>query len=77
MSEGKDENKNESVKAIEKEKERIYKVLVNQEEQYSLWPADHKIPNGWEGVGPTDTKGVCLSFIKEVWTDMRPKSLRK
>jgi MbtH protein len=77
MSEEKDERINESAKAIGKEKERIFRVLVNLEEQYSLWAADLKIPNGWESVGPTDTKEVCLSFIKEVWTDLRPKSLRK
>lgn len=60
----------------EKKNERIYKVLVNQEEQYSIWPADQKTPNGWEKVGPTGIKEVCLSYVKEVWTDMRPKSIR-
>ena len=76
MSEEEDEKIEKSIKAIDKKEERSYKVLVNQEEQYALWAADHVIPNGWESVGPTGDKEVCLSYVKEVWTDMRPKSLR-
>jgi uncharacterized protein YbdZ (MbtH family) len=55
----------------------IYKVLVNHEEQYSIWPEYKENPPGWRDVGKVDTKAECLAFIKEVWTDMRPLSLRK
>lgn len=54
----------------------IYKVVVNHEEQYSIWPADRENPLGWRDAGKTGMKADCLEFIKEVWTDMRPKSLR-
>ena len=53
-----------------------YICLINEEEQYSLWFAWKKIPLGWKQVGPTGYKQVCLNYIEEVWTDMRPKSLR-
>ena len=55
----------------------IYKVVINAEEQYSIWPADHENPLGWKDVGKTGPKPECLSYIQEVWTDMRPLSLRK
>ncbi|GCE50799.1 MbtH protein [Thermosporothrix hazakensis] len=54
-----------------------YKVVVNHEEQYSIWPADRDNPLGWRDAGRTGTKAECLEYIKEVWTDMRPLSLRK
>lgn len=54
-----------------------YPVVVNGEEQYSIWPADREIPAGWKDAGKSGTKGECLAFIKEVWTDMRPLSLRR
>ena len=57
--------------------ETLYEVVVNQEEQYSIWPADKAIPLGWNKVGKQDWKEPCLEYIKEVWTDMRPLSLRK
>ncbi|WP_435113429.1 MbtH family protein [Nocardiopsis synnemataformans] len=53
------------------------KVLVNDEEQYSLWPSYLDIPAGWEDTGTSGTREDCLAFVKEVWTDMRPRSLRK
>jgi MbtH protein len=56
---------------------REYQVLVNTEEQYSLWLAGQAIPNGWRQVGPKGQKQVCLDYVKEVWTDMRPLSVRK
>lgn len=56
---------------------RIYKVVMNHEEQYSIWPADRENALGWNDVGKTGTKAECLDYIKEVWTDMRPLSLRK
>ena len=55
----------------------IYKVVVNHEEQYSIWPADRENPLGWRDAGKTGPKAECLSYINEVWTDMRPLSLRK
>ena len=61
----------------EEEDTTIYKVVVNHEEQYSIWPADREIPLGWNDVGKSGLKQVCLDYINEVWTDMRPLSLRK
>jgi len=55
----------------------IYKAVVNHEEQYSIWPADRDNPLGWTDTGKTGPKAECLEYIKEVWTDMRPLSLRK
>ena len=55
----------------------LYKVVVNHEEQYSIWPADKIVPAGWNETGKTATKQECLAYINEVWTDMRPLSLRK
>lgn len=54
-----------------------YQVVVNHEEQYSIWPAHKAIPNGWKATGPRGAKDECLSYIEGVWTDMRPLSLRK
>ena len=61
----------------EREDKTVYKVVVNQEEQYSIWPADRENPLGWSDAGKAGTKEECLAWIKEVWTDMRPLSLRK
>jgi MbtH protein len=61
----------------ETEDTSIYNVVVNHEEQYSIWPADRELPLGWTAVGKTGPKSECLAYIKEVWTDMRPLSLRK
>jgi MbtH protein len=55
----------------------IYCVVANGEEQYSIWPDHKEIPQGWRTVGITGTKQECLDHIKEVWTDMRPLSLRR
>ena len=57
--------------------DRAYKVVVNQEEQYSIWFADRESPPGWNEVGKEGSKDECLEYIKEVWTDMRPLSLRR
>ena len=57
--------------------EPIYAVVVNIEEQYSIWPADREVPAGWRTVGTTGTKQECLDHIGQVWTDMRPASLRE
>jgi len=61
----------------EEEDKTIYKVVVNHEEQYSIWPADRENPLGWNNVRKSGLKPECLAYIKEVWTDMRPLSLRK
>jgi MbtH protein len=63
--------------AEEKEDKTIYKVLVNHEEQYSLWPAHKANALGWKDGGKIGTKEECLAYIKEVWVDMRPLSVRK
>lgn len=55
----------------------IYKVVVNHEQQYSIWPVHRANPLGWEDVGKSGAKTDCLEYIKEAWTDMRPLSLRK
>jgi MbtH protein len=55
----------------------IYKVVVNHEEQYSIWPADREPPLGWKEVGKHGLKAECLAYIQDVWTDMRPLSLRQ
>ncbi|WP_116204760.1 MbtH family protein [Amycolatopsis circi] len=55
----------------------VYHVVVNHEEQYSIWPADREIPAGWRSEGTSGTKKECLAHVDEVWTDMRPLSLRK
>ena len=59
------------------EHEPQYKVVLNHEEQYSIWPAERENALGWRDAGKTGTKDECLAYIKEVWTDMRPLSLRK
>lgn len=60
-----------------KEETEIYKVVVNHEEQYSIWPAENESPIGWRDAGKRGTKMECLAYIKEVWVDMRPLRLRK
>lgn len=55
----------------------LYKVVVNHEEQYSIWPDTWNNPLGWRDVGKNGTKEECLAYIGEVWTDMRPLSLRE
>ncbi|MDY0095765.1 MAG: MbtH family protein [Candidatus Vecturithrix sp.] len=55
----------------------VYHVVVNHEEQYSIWPVEKNIPLGWRAVGKSGSKTECLAYIQEVWTDMRPLSLRK
>jgi MbtH protein len=55
----------------------IYKVVVNHEEQYSIWPVDQETPPGWNDAGHHGAKAECLVYIEEVWTDMRPLSLRR
>jgi len=61
----------------DQEESVVYKVVVNHEEQCSIWPADREIPLGWQDAGKSGNKAECLVYIKEVWTDMRPLSLRR
>jgi MbtH protein len=61
----------------DKEDTRVYVAVMNHEEQYSIWLADRQLPLGWRNAGKKGTKQECLDYIKTVWTDMRPLSLRK
>jgi MbtH protein len=56
--------------------ERAFQVLVNDEEQYSLFPAELPVPGGWRRAEFTGTETECVAFVDRVWTDMRPRSLR-
>ena len=62
---------------MDREDAQTYKVVVNHEEQYSIWPAERDNPLGWRDAGKSGSKSECLEWIEEVWTDMRPLSLRK
>ena len=53
-----------------------FKILVNEEEQHSLWPSAQPIPDGWKQTGPTGSKQECLDWIKQNWTDITPLSVR-
>lgn len=59
------------------EDKQMYSVVINDEEQYSIWPFEKALPRGWRNVGQSGTKKECLNYVKEIWTDMRPLSLRK
>jgi MbtH protein len=61
----------------DREDTRTYKVVVNHEEQYSIWPEQRDNPAGWNSTGKTGSKEECLAHIKETWTDLRPLSLRR
>jgi MbtH protein len=54
-----------------------FTVVINQEEQYSIWPADRDVPGGWRRVGVSGDRGHCLEHIAQVWTDLRPLSARQ
>jgi MbtH protein len=56
--------------------ENQFQVVANDEEQYSIWPAERALPFGWRAVGKIGNKAECQAYIREVWTDMRPLSLR-
>jgi MbtH protein len=56
---------------------RTYRVVMNHEEQYSIWPADRELPLGWREEGKDGSRDECLAHIGTVWTDMRPLSLRR
>jgi MbtH protein len=61
----------------EDEDTTVYLVVMNAEEQYSIWPSYKPVPAGWNTVGKQGRKEECLAYIEEVWTDMRPLSLRR
>jgi len=61
----------------EDEDDRTYAVVVNDEEQYSIWVDDREPPAGWRRVGVSGGKRECLDHIETVWTDLRPLSLRR
>jgi MbtH protein len=61
----------------EVEDKTVYRAVVNHEEQYSIWPAKKQIPAGWRDAGKVGTKDECLDYIEQIWTDMRPLSVRK
>lgn len=56
----------------EEDDSTVFKVVINHEEQYSIWPADRRSPLGWKEIGKKATKKGCFAYIEEVWTDMRP-----
>lgn len=62
---------------IENDDSEIYEVVVNAEGQYSIWIADRQLPAGWQAVGTRGSRDACLSHIEDVWTDMRPISVRE
>lgn len=59
------------------EKQELFNVVVNHEEQYSIWPQGRPNAPGWKDAGKAGTREECLAWVKEVWVDMRPLSLRK
>ena len=63
--------------ADDQEDTAIYTVVVNNEEQYSIWPSHKAMPRGWRSAGKEARKAECLRYIDEVWSDMRPRSLRR
>jgi MbtH protein len=59
------------------EDDDVYRVVVNEEEQYSIWRADREPPLGWRDGGFRGSKADCLAHVERVWTDMRPLSVRR
>jgi MbtH protein len=57
--------------------EKVFTVVVNDEEQYSIWPQDRPVPDGWKTEGTPGPESECIEYIERVWTDMRPRSLRE
>src|SRR3954464_2324131 len=60
-----------------KEDTTLYNVVVNHEEQHSIWPTHKETPAGWRNAGKSGNKAECLAYVKEVWTDLRPLSVRQ
>lgn len=59
------------------DEDREFQVVMNHEEQYSIWPTDRDVPAGWQAVGTRGPKAQCLEYIDQVWTDLRPLTLRR
>lgn len=59
------------------EETELYTVVINDEEQFSIWPHGKEIPIGWRAAGKIGSKGECLAYVEQEWTDMRPRSLRE
>jgi MbtH protein len=59
------------------ENTETYQVVINDEEQYSIWPAGREMPSGWRAEGTRGLREECLAHIEVVWTDMRPRTLRE
>ena len=57
--------------------EKLHTVVINHEDQYSIWPKQKTLPEGWSSAGVEGSKQHCLDYIEKHWTDMRPLSLRK
>lgn len=71
------ENEPESAPGADTAAEPEWLVVLNHEEQYSIWPADRDLPAGWRAEGQRGSRDACLDHIEKVWTDMRPKSVRE
>lgn len=63
--------------SVNQNNEQVYYVVFNDEQQYSIWPIEKELPLGWYKGEVEGNKQTCLSYIEDVWTDMRPLSLRK
>lgn len=63
--------------ADDSDSDALFAVVLNHEEQYSVWPQEWDLPAGWRAEGHTGSKADCLAYIDEAWTDMRPLSARK
>lgn len=59
------------------DEQATFEVVMNHEEQYSIWPASRELPDGWSKVGKQGKRSECLAYIDEVWTDIRPLSMRR
>ena len=59
------------------DEDALFNVVVNDEDQYSVWPAHRDAPDGWRTVRDPAPKAECLAYIERTWTDMRPASLRR
>ncbi|GHE35608.1 MbtH family protein [Streptomyces vinaceus] len=55
----------------------MFKVVVNHEEQHSIWPRDREVPPGWSEVGVAGSKDECLAYIRTAWPDITPLSVRR
>ena len=59
------------------DEETMFRVVMNEEEQYSIWPAWRPVPGGWRDTGFSGKRKACVAYIDDVWLDMRPLSLRR